>query len=431
MTGIITIENKSKAKKMVIKRAFNPLLPYRVLDLTDEKGFLCGKILGDLGADVIKIEKPGGDPSRNIGPFYHDIPDSEKSLYWFAYNSNKRSITLNIETDDGKEIFKNLVKTADFVLESFDPGYLDKIGLGYCVLKEVNPNIIMVAITPFGQTGVRKNYIASDLVCLALGGLLYLCGSEDGPPMRVSGSGQAYLQAGIQAAVSALMANCGREKNGGTYIDFSIQEAVCWATECEVPYWAANKEFYKRRGIYHKRGGRKHRRIFECKDGYVTCQILTGKMAGPMHARLVQVMDSEGLAGGMKDIDWSKLSLTDISEEKMAQWEELLIQFFKKHTKFEIQEMAVKHQLVACPVNNIEDITKYPQLEARNVWTQVEHSELGDRITYPGFWGVTDKGIWGMRFRVPLIGEHNLEVYEGDLGLQKEKLIYLKQAGVI
>ena len=110
---------------------------YRALDLTDEKGALCGRILGDFGVDVIKIEPPGGDPSRRIGPFYHDIPDLEKSLYWFAYNANKRGITLNIDTSDGRELFKRLVKTADFVIESFPPGHMDRIGLGYSALNEI------------------------------------------------------------------------------------------------------------------------------------------------------------------------------------------------------------------------------------------------------------------------------------------------------
>ena len=120
---------------------------YRVLDLTNEKGFLCGKALGDLGANVIKIEKPGGDPSRNIGSFYHDIPDPEKSLYWFALNANKKGITLDIETADGREIFKELVKKADVVIESFAPGYMDRLGLGYSVLSQINPGIIMTAIS--------------------------------------------------------------------------------------------------------------------------------------------------------------------------------------------------------------------------------------------------------------------------------------------
>ena len=126
---------------------------YRVLDLTDERGFLCGKVLGDLGADVIKVEKPGGDAARRIGPFYKDIPHSEKSLYWFAYNSNKRGITLDIETPDGREIFRKLVKGADFVIESFAPGYMAGLGLGYEELSGINPGVIMVSISHFGRAG--------------------------------------------------------------------------------------------------------------------------------------------------------------------------------------------------------------------------------------------------------------------------------------
>jgi benzylsuccinate CoA-transferase BbsE subunit len=117
------------------------LSPYRVLDLTDEKGFLCGKLLGDMGADVIKIERPGGDPARKIGPFYHDEPDPEKSLLWWAYNTSKRGITLDIETAHGQQTFKQLVKNADFIIESFSPGYMDKLGLGYKALEAINPGI--------------------------------------------------------------------------------------------------------------------------------------------------------------------------------------------------------------------------------------------------------------------------------------------------
>ncbi|MEE8419571.1 MAG: CoA transferase, partial [Dehalococcoidales bacterium] len=134
------------------------LSPYRVLDLTDEKGLLCGKILGDLGADVIKIERPGGDPARRLGPFYKNEPDPEKSLFWFALNTSKRGITLDIETAGGQEIFKQLVKGADFVIESFSPGYLDKLGLGYPALEKINPGLILVSITPFGQTGPYRDW---------------------------------------------------------------------------------------------------------------------------------------------------------------------------------------------------------------------------------------------------------------------------------
>ena len=121
------------------------LSPYRALDLTDEKGFFCGKILGDLGADVIKVERPGGDPSRNLGPFYHDEHDPEKSLLWWAYNTGKRSITLDIKAKDGRDIFLDLVKKSDFVIESFQPGYMAELGLSYDELYKVNNRIILVS----------------------------------------------------------------------------------------------------------------------------------------------------------------------------------------------------------------------------------------------------------------------------------------------
>ena len=148
----------------------NMLGPYRVLDLAGEMGLLCGKILGDLGADVIKIEKPGGDPARNQGPFYQDDPDPEKSLLWFALNTSKRGITLDIETVQGQELFRKLAEKADFVIETFRPGFLAGLGLGYSDLEKINPGLIMVSVTPFGQTGPWKDYKTSDIVAWGLGG---------------------------------------------------------------------------------------------------------------------------------------------------------------------------------------------------------------------------------------------------------------------
>ena len=136
------------------------LTGYRVLDVTDEKGLFCGKVLGDYGADVIKVEPPGGDPARDIGPFYKEIPDRNKSLFWFFTNSSKRGITLNLETVDGREIFKRLVKTAHFVIESFDPGYMAGLGLGYDDLEKINPGLVMTSITPYGQKGPYAHYKA-------------------------------------------------------------------------------------------------------------------------------------------------------------------------------------------------------------------------------------------------------------------------------
>jgi crotonobetainyl-CoA:carnitine CoA-transferase CaiB-like acyl-CoA transferase len=158
---------------------------YRALDLTDEKGFLCGKVLGDLGVDVVKVERPSGDPSRSIGPFYHGKPDPNKSLNWFAFNASKRGITLNLECPEGRDIFKKLSTTADFVIESFPPGYMDALGIGYTSLSAVNSGLIMTSITPFGQTGPYKDRKASDITILAMSGLMSICGDPDRAPLRL------------------------------------------------------------------------------------------------------------------------------------------------------------------------------------------------------------------------------------------------------
>jgi crotonobetainyl-CoA:carnitine CoA-transferase CaiB-like acyl-CoA transferase len=201
------------------------LSPYRVLDLTTERGLLCGQILGDLGADVIKVEPPGGSPARQLGPFYHDQPHPDRSLYWWAYNRNKRSITLNLDTDEGRTLFHRLADTAHFLLESDTPGALAQRGYGYADLAALNPALVYVSITPFGQDGPKANYADSDLVILAAGGPLTLTGDEDRPPVRLSVP-QAYSHASGQAAVAALIAHHERQRSGrGQHVDVSAQQA--------------------------------------------------------------------------------------------------------------------------------------------------------------------------------------------------------------
>ena len=134
------------------------LTGFRVLDLTDEKGDFCGKVLGDFGADVIKIEPPGGSTARNIGPFFKDSPHPERSLFWLAYNTSKRGVTLDMEQAAGREIFQRLAKTAHFVVESYPPGYLERLGLAYPELELIKPDIILTSITPFGQSGPYSGY---------------------------------------------------------------------------------------------------------------------------------------------------------------------------------------------------------------------------------------------------------------------------------
>src|SRR5260370_39569007 len=178
---------------------------YRVLDLTNERGLLCCQILGDLGADVIKVEPPGGSSARKLGPFYQDQPDPNRSLLWWAYNRNKRGITLDISSEAGAEIFRRLLAIADFVLESDRPGRLADSGFGYDAVARLNPRIVYVSISPFGQDGPKALYHDCDLILMAAGGPMVLTGDADRPPIYLSVP-QAFLHASVEAAAGAIIA---------------------------------------------------------------------------------------------------------------------------------------------------------------------------------------------------------------------------------
>jgi len=406
-----------------------PLSPYRALDLTNEKGYLCGKILADLGADVIKVEPPDGDPGRNIGPFYHDIPDKEKSLHFFAYNMNKRSMTLNIETREGQEIFKRLVKTADFVIESFAPGYMDKIGLSYLILKGINPRIIMVSITPFGQTGPRKDWKASDIVAIAMGGLSHITGSPDRPPARV-GVDQAHVIAGAQAAMGAMIAHYYRKATGkGQYVDTSTQESVVLSALTVPQAWDLARFIWPRAGAFLPRSGKRVRHLWPCKDGYIAWRLFGGGLGVKTRA-LVEWMDSEGQANELTEVNWEKMDYLTVTPEEFDHWQDLFGKFFKTHTKAELCREALARGIVLFPASTPKDLLGDPQLEARDYWREVEHPELKGTIIYPGALYKATEISWRTR-RAPLIGEHNDEIYEKELGLPRKTLIILKQTGVI
>ena len=405
------------------------LNPYRVLDLTDEKGLMCGRILGDLGADVIKIERPGGDPARNLGPFYHDEPDPEKSLFWFAFNTNKRGVTLDIETADGQEIFRRLVKNADIVVESFPPGYMDKLGLGYSALEKLNPVVIIVSITPFGQTGPYKDYKISDIVAWAMGGYMYSVGDIDRPPVRISHHAQTYLHGGSQAAQGAIMALYHREITGeGQQVDVSIHDSATRCTPERITMWW---DFNKR--VAH-RGGRQAilGRIWPCKDGYVYAIYWGGPSAKRWNSPLVRWMENEGVADDfIKEFDWDTFNMMQATPEVQERIAEPTRKLFMLHTKEELLEGALKHNAQVYPMASIDEILENPQLAAREYWVEVAHPELSTTITYPGPFAKTTEAPPRISRRAPLIGEHNQEIYDKELGISREELLILRQAKVI
>ncbi len=408
------------------------LSPYRVLDLADEKGLMCGKTLGDLGADVIKVERPGGDAARNIGPFYHDEPHPEKSLFWFALNTSKRGITLNIETKDGREIFKRLVKTADFVVETFAPGYLDSLGLGYRDLEKINPGVILISITPFGQSGPYKDFKTADIVAWAMGGEMAPYGDADRPPIHFSYHSQAYLHAGLDGAQGAVTALWHRHTTGeGQQIDVSIQESVVQCLEHITAMWDMRHVIQKR--TEEQRMGAKHstRQIWPCKDGYVSWSHGGNSVLAPS-LPLIKWMESEGYTNDfIKGFNWDRPDFMAIPQNEMDMIEEPTGRFLLAHTKAELLDGAVKHNALLYPVATTDDMFQNVQLTAREFWTDVKHPELGETIRYPGAFTHTTAIRPHISRRAPLIGEHNVEIYEGELGMSRQQLVMLKQAGVI
>jgi benzylsuccinate CoA-transferase BbsE subunit len=405
---------------------------YRVLDLTDEKGFLCGKMLADLGADVIKIEKPQGNEARRLGPFYHDIPEPEKSLYWFAYNANKRGITLDIDTRDGREILMKLVKTADVIIESLPVGHELKQSLSYSEIGKINPGIISTSITPFGMTGPYAHYKADDLVGIALSGLMYLTGDSDRAPTFTSVP-QAYLHASAQAAAATMISLWYRELSGsGQQVDVSMYESLIYATLNAIPLWDTYHQVISRAGQYRAGffASAKQRNTWKCQDGYVTFLIIGGQPGAASNQALVDWMDSEGMADFLKNIDWPSLDLAATEQPVITDMERVITRFFMVHTKAELYEGAIKRRIMLYPVHSMADIVEDAQLRHRGFWTEAEYPELGVVVKQPGVFVSASEGISSGLSRAPLPGEHNLEVYT-ELGLSRSELITLKQANVI
>ncbi|MEJ2247852.1 MAG: CoA transferase, partial [Acidobacteriota bacterium] len=388
----------------------------------------------DLGADVVKVEKPGGDPDRQIGPFYQQTPNRERSLFWFAYNANKRGITLNLDSGDGRRILTMLAREADFLIESFQPGYMDGLGLGYETLNEINSHLIYTSISPFGQTGPYRDFKGSDLVVMAMSGLMYMTGHPGEAPLRISFP-QSFLLAAAHAAAASMIAYFHRETTGrGQHVDVSAQECVLWETSNAIPSWKLNRTILKRVGSYMS--GRwadiKQKLLWKCRDGYVVFYIISGGFGVKTNGGIVEWLQEEGLATGLlTDVDWTTFDMSRQTQEVQDEMEAPIAELFLRHTKAELYNEALKRKIMLCPVSTARDICENTQLHARNFWAEVDHPEIPARISYPGPFARLSETPLATAGRAPLPGEHNLEIYEKELALSKRDLELLHQSGII
>jgi crotonobetainyl-CoA:carnitine CoA-transferase CaiB-like acyl-CoA transferase len=399
------------------------LSPYRVLDLTNARGLLCGQILADLGADVIAVEPPGGSSARRLGPFAGDVVDAEHSLVWWAYARNKRGITLDLERDEGRDVFRRLAATAHFVIESDDPGAMAARGLGPDAL---DPSLVHVSITPWGQTGPKARWLDGDLVLLAAGGPLVLTGDDDRPPVRLPVP-QAYLHASADAAVGALIAHHARQRTGiGQHVDVSAQQSVAQATQSYILCEPLGAPQVRRTAGGLKNGPLTLRLLFPAQDGHVAITFLFGSAIGPFSRRLMEYLYEEGACdAATRDKNWLEYTQLLLSGaepiEEFERVKRVVEAFTRTRTKAELLQAALARGLVMAPVSTIDEVLASPQLAARDYW-----QTLGD-VTYPGPFAKFSASPLRYRRRPPTVGEHNSEVY-AEVGLDA---VDLRRRGVV
>ena len=399
----------------------------RILDLSDERGFLAGKILGDLGADVIKIEPPGGDLEGRRGPYLAGRKDPERSLSWLALNTSKRGVTLNLEVEPGRALFRDLAATADVVLETSAPGLLDERGIGYASLRESQPRLIFCSLTPFGQAGPYAGYTAHDLTVVAMGGNATLTGDADRPPVRCT-LPTAYLHAGPEAAAGIAMALYGREITGrGQLVDVSMQE-------CQLSTLVTGAGQYALTEKLRTRGGAKlgnTREIWKAKDGYVTFGLRGGAARVPNLIATVEYMAESDMAPEwLRKLDWAHYNVYNLTSDEIERLETVFGDFFASKTRRELYEQALKRRIMLAPCNDAKEILEQSQLRSRELFTTLEYPELGASIEHPDFFAKSSATRIGLRRRAPRVGEHNAEVF-AELGLGPGDMETLTVEGVI
>ena len=272
----------------------------RVLDLTDALGVYCAKLLADLGADVIKVEPPQGAPGRRRGPFHHDGPHPDGSLWFIHFNAGKRGVTLDLDTLEGQALLKRLAAVADVLVEDAAPGVMADRGLGYHDLSRLNPHLVYTSVTPYGQAGPYSGYAGSDLTAQAMGGLMYRVGWPEDPPSSL-GASFAYQHTAAIAAVGTLMALVGRDASGqGQHVDAAMHDSIAMVQYDAMPRHAATGQAIRRAGPGQGVGGRRNTRIWPCGDGHVRFQLL-GATAVPEWPRLLDWLDEHGMAEDLRD----------------------------------------------------------------------------------------------------------------------------------
>lgn len=436
------------------------LSPYRVLDLTDERGLLAGRMLAQLGADVIQIEPIDGSSARRVGPFDEGAPDGENSFYWSAYAAGKRGVACQLGTDAGRALLRQLVAKADFVIESCDPDVRAAWGLSPAGVQAINPAVIHVSISAFGSDGPKADYAASDLTVWAAGGPLLPSRDGERPPLRIS-LPQAFLNAAADAAGGALIAHFARLQNGrGQHVDVSAQQAAALCTlavslaapvghpDFSIPGTAgADKKESGNDNGGKKNAGRKkeldlsgsgsrtRRSKWQVRDGLVEMHIGLGPAGGRFANNLFQWLHREGACDD--DIaawDWvmlpQRIIADEVKEEDLERARACVANFFIRFTKDELLEKAMELRFLCAPVATTRDLLDSRQLADRQFFQTVTESS-GSNRTLPGNFAAGMPEGFVPLTPAPALGQHTVAVLSDWLGLKETEIDLLRKDGAI
>jgi crotonobetainyl-CoA:carnitine CoA-transferase CaiB-like acyl-CoA transferase len=389
---------------------------YRVLDLSSSMGAFCGKLLRDLGMDVIKVEPREGDATRREAPFAKGHTDREGSLRFAYLNAGKRSITVNIAAESGRKLLLALVACSDIVLEDFAPGYLSARNLGYEVLLERQNKLILVSLTGFGQDGPYAQFKTPDIVGNAMGGLLYISGDPQMTPCNPPET-QSYYYASLFASYGVMLALWQREMRGiGAWIDASIQASMALHEHVAFNY-SAEGRVMKRAGSQHQHNAPAN--LFQCKNGWIALFVTQNHW--PI---LLKVWEDHDPA--LDDPKWINSNLRRQNADYInAQ----VTSFTSRFLKEDLAELMQKNGIPGLPVNSPSDFIKDPHIQAREFFGIVKHPVLGT-FAQPGCPFMVD-GKRDAPSPAPLLGQHNREVFCGELSLSTSELAALAAAGVI
>lgn len=402
-----------------------PLADVRALDLAGESGVFAGRLLAELGADVIRVEPPGGDAVRARGPFVDGQPGVERSLYHQHFNAQKRGITLNIHDPRGSDLLRRLVRRCDVLIETGAPGELDALGLGSATLRGEQPGLIYLSITPFGQEGPMAGYAANDLIATAMSGLMYLNGFPDEAP-AVPGAEQSYHMGSLAAVVGALLALVGRDRDAGGAgrdVAVSLQEAASMTTlqTANANYYSWHREVPGRRGLTSLGGGRS---LYQCRDGLWVSFVLPP----PFWDHFVAWLDEEGIEHDLAGEQWRELRYRTQHADTVS---DAVAALAERFDRAELFHEGQRRRLLVMPVNTVADLVADKQVRHRGFFTEIAHPELDRTLVDSGVAYRLAATPARLDRRAPLLGEHNDAVFGELLGLAEDERAELSRVGVI